>query len=302
MMQLMLTKHYNYILVEILSLMSYPIIYTLALKIDKKYIYKTSIHMLLLNLVLVTADAVYRFINSKVSSEVMANLERHDSVFYIFKLNSMMFHDSNGVGNLLVPLYFFTLYLESKFDENLFVIKLLLFVLCISTFSRAAILAIVVFQVLYSLKKKMRKLKTLILLLIPIIAGIAGILSLKFYDFYQNDLSFQSKLEIIFDTIEVVNKSSFLENTIGIGLENSPNVIGRSAHNILVTYLLETGLVGLFLLINLWVIIYFKSKGKLFYIMFAYLLCGMSFAGIAKTFLYAIFAVVNALESKRVEN
>jgi len=266
----------------VFSLLFYFLVSNLVIGLDKLSIKKLSLRFINASIFLLIVEALYRLTNPLYF--VNPNLIDRSDYFYFYKMNSIMYQDSNFVGMFILPLYFFSEFLEDEFEEQYIFRKTVLFILCFLTLSRAVIISLIIFKVILLFKNHIRKYFFVILPFISI---------LIFYIFYyiRNDSSFASKLFIFEKTYLFLTNYSVQDILFGVGFGNSINVIGIGAHNIISTYLIESGIIGFAFLTIIWLIILFRSNWALFYIMFSYLLASMSLTSHAIPYLYVIFAL-----------
>lgn len=79
---------------------------------------------------------------------------------------------------------------------------------------------------------------------------------------FANDISFMSKFRIISYALDYISSASIGNILFGLGIGNAVDAIGIGAHNLLVTYFIESGLIGLMLfLILVTIIIYYLRLG-----------------------------------------
>ncbi|MFR3568336.1 MAG: hypothetical protein ACLTUR_10060 [Paraclostridium sordellii] len=213
--------------------------------------------------------------------------------FYVFKYNSIMYNDSNFVAIFVVILSIFSFYLSKKykFNKNRF-IQFILFIICILTFSRAAILTLVCFYLADYLLDKNHIWILIIFIPIIIASCIYTINEISL------DGSFQMKIDTILDGINQFKQLDVANILFGVGFNNAINLLGRSAHNFILTYLIETGIVGLTLIISLYIYIIIKSNYRTIYIFIPFIAMGMSFAPYALPYMHAIVGVIYCLYKK----
>lgn len=247
------------------------------------------------SLPLLIYEAYYRITNPVFFVD-FAEKGRDDLFFYYFKVNSIMYQDSNFVGLFILSLYFFLLYIKQYTFKNYYLCFSLLIILILATISRASILSLVLFSFLYIIRKNIYKNKktififiiTLVFLLFPILLEYRTI-----------DDSFSTKFGIFNRTFEYISNANFANLLFGVGFGNTVDVLDIGAHNFFVTYLVESGVIGLIFIIIFWSYILFKTRFKAGIVMFPFLLNGMSLASGAIPYLYAMFAVILVLESRR---
>ena len=226
------------------------------------------------------ADSVYRVINPiYLPPDVLDVWEARGTLFYQYKFNSIMYGTSNTTAVVALIAYAISSFLSPRFKSN-GVLKLVLIAIIFSTFSRAAYLAFIFFNIYYFAPGW---LKTFV---IGSALSFVGYI-LVFYGssgFGYDDLSFASKFEIISRTLSFFDsaKYSFFEFVFGIGFGRSPEFIGINTHNLLLTYALEGGLLGMAFLCNLGFVVVSRGKfGRSMFLM--YLVFGLSYFPYAGT-------------------
>ncbi|WP_338804089.1 hypothetical protein WDV76_20635 [Xenorhabdus griffiniae] len=238
---------------------------------------------------LFNTDGLWRIINPDLT-----NLEKLESLnigFQIYKVNSIMYPDSNYVG--LQAVFFISIYVYLfkgvKFNKSRKIIYFIVFLLLLSSiilsFSRSAIIGVLVFFFFYLLKNtnKFLFLFTSIIIFIITIAF--------FSNHYSNDISFSSKFHIFFITYDYLYHADIYHILFGIGLGNAVNVIGIGTHNLFITFLIESGLTGL--LIFLFILIYFikKLKYDFFITAFPFILSSMSLGTTALPYFFTFICL-----------
>lgn len=213
---------------------------------------------------------------------------------YSFKENSLMFLDSNFSGLLITCIFSLSLYFQKYYNLKIQIQIILLFVLVILTFSRASIIACI-FAFLLNKLWNGRINIWYILLSVLSLSTIIFILE----NYFISDGSLLIRLNIIehiFDTLYTSNSDNFL---YGLGLGNTKYVIGKSAHNIILTYLMEIGIVGLLLYIILWTS-FIIWDSKVLFVFFPVLINLMAVEGIMPYFYISMLLIV--VSNKKLKN
>ena len=213
--------------------------------------------------------------------------------YYKYKYNSIMFTDSNFVGIFLLALYFLCVYLSSHHSCKFTVQKILLAIMIVGTFSKAAIASLFLFAIIFQIKIK-RKYK-----FAALIAAI-GIVGPVYLAQVLRDGSLVGKLTIFTNTFNYLRETSIDRLLFGVGFGNPAKFFNGTfaGHNLLVTYLVEAGIVGTGLLLLLWIIILKESDFKAAVVMGPVFLDAMSLIGHAIPFVYCAFAIIIALQRK----
>jgi O-antigen ligase len=222
---------------------------------------------------------------------------------YSFKEDGVMFLDTNFTGLFIIVLLFLSQYLKIFHSQKTNRYIFILIILCVLTFSRAAILATIIGLIFFSNIKNNRfisKIKQRTVLLF-IISGIIGI---YIYNLLYEDASFRTKVQIVdifFNSLDYIqNKYAFL---IGMGLGNSKEFLNIYAHNIFLLYFLEIGLIGLILWLFTIALILIKTNWKGLIILFPFLIAAQSAVSYGTHYLYATLALIYLLNNKlKTEN
>jgi len=239
----------------------------------------------------------------RLSHPYTVNIDKLESLgigFQIYKVNSFMYLDSNFVGLqailfLSAFLYFFRNVRLYKFSWFLYTIILGLLILGTAlTFSRAAVISMVMLFILYFLMGKRNSL-IIFLFIAPVLFSFAGFYT---YEKFNSDISFSSKFHIISATINYISNASLSNILFGLGVGNAVDAIGMGAHNILITYLLETGLLGMFLFLSILLYLCCSLKDDMLIVVFPFLITAMSLGTTAIPY-FLTFACLAVLYKKQ---
>ena len=218
------------------------------------------------------------------------NNETEKNLFYTFKISSIMFQDSNFVGTYGLTTFFFYLFLlRERFVKSPIPLYILGFLILL-TLSRSAIITIPLTYLLIAITKKNSSIIYMVLFSILLLFGTVFI-----YQGVVNDESFLSKIRILMLSSNHLNHLSFIDLMNGVGFGNTVHYLGIAAHNIFLTYLIESGIVGLvlFLFINL---MFIKGTNrKSLYLTIPLFVSGMSLSGHVLTFYYTCLAILYLL-------
>lgn len=208
---------------------------------------------------------------------------------YPYKINSIMYQDSNFVALVILVVLFFCSYLQTITGKKYWFVKLILLVLLVLTFSRSAwVSAIFTFLILRYFNTFTLKtfLGTLLL--------ATG--SVVFLIFFAKDESYLSKFRIVEAAINSFVNFPFYTILVGIGFGNTVDILFVGAHNIALTFLLESGVIGLLLYSTLLYGFLKATKGKAKYIMIPYLLAAFSAFSHANPFFVVPLSLIYFLE------
>jgi hypothetical protein len=225
------------------------------------------------------------------------NNEAVRNLFYSFKISSIMFQDSNFVGTYGLTAFFFYLFLLRERFVNSSIPLYILGFLILLTLSRSAIITIPLTYVLIAITKKSSSIIYTVLFFVLLIIATVFI-----FHSVATDESFLSKIRILMLSSSHLSHLSFIDLMNGIGFGNTVRYLGIGSHNIFLTYLIESGIIGLvlFLITNL---MFVKgSNRKSLYLTLPLFISGMSLSGHVLTFYYTCLAVLYLLSRYPTEN
>ena len=224
------------------------------------------------------------------------NGETEKNLFYAFKFSSIMFQDSNFVGTYGLIAFFFYLFL---WREKLVVSSIPLYflaLLILLTLSRSAIITIPLTLLLINVTKKNSSIIYKVLFLLMLLIG-----SIFLFQKVATDESFLSKFRIFELASRHLNRVSLIDLINGVGFGNTVNYLGIGAHNLFLSHLIESGIIGLtlFLIVNMMFIN--GSDRKSLYLTIPLFISGMSLSGHALTFYYTCLAIIYLLSRNQTE-
>lgn len=232
-----------------------------------------------INAILFIAEMTYRFYFSLTTFGERFLLDG----FYVFKYQSFMFMDSNPVGMILMLLLFLNVWVGRNGANTVF-FKWLFGGLLVLTFCRAAIFTSAICLIILKLfDKGTCRIAWLLLIFCCLFVLI--------FKIALSDTSFLYRLDIIFATIDYLQKCSIEEMLWGLGDGEATKILGRGAHNMFVYLIIEYGLIGTatWLLFNFWVLINSKFKSLILFVPF--FIAGQVFAPLVIPYYFAFAAL-----------
>jgi hypothetical protein len=217
---------------------------------------------------------------------------------YQYKMIGLMYIDSNSTAIHIVILFFFLLYRESEGSGKYKWAKLILLVLLVLTISRAAWFGAAVgwvyFRYLYG-----RKIPSYMLNLILLSLG-----AVLFYVFFieariKDDISYNTKFEIVTVAIDYMKKAPALNLFFGQGFSKSLDVLDIYAHNFLLVFLIESGIAGLVFMIVLLIQFVVTTRRKALIILVPFILTTLSASMTFIPYLYVVMALVYIDQQQR---
>lgn len=217
---------------------------------------------------------------------------------YAYKNNSIMYSDSNGTGIHILMVFVFLFFLETEINiKHINIKKIILFILLIGTFSRAAWITGIVFLIANYFYKNFNFIK-LFFFIFFILLFLFVVYPIYLEDYFKNDLSLNDHMSIFETGIDFIHNVNFFSFFIGIGISLSEDSLGRYAHNYFLTTLIETGFIGLILNLLVYFFLILKSKVKILVIIIPFFLIIMSSNLNFVPFLFMILSVSNYLINK----
>ncbi|MDW2402515.1 hypothetical protein R7042_09915 [Vibrio sp. 1262-1] len=216
--------------------------------------------------------------------------------FQIYKLNTFMYMDSNFVGLQAIAVLSFYCWLSYASVKMSRILLALLLIATFLTFSRAAILSsIVVLAITYLYKRNLSNITINIVMIL--FGGVFGTIVL--YKF-ATDVSFISKFHIVQVTAEYLNEYDLTTLTFGVGIGNAKEYLGIGAHNLFVTFLVETGILGLLIFLSLLFYWFAVLKRGWLILVFPFLLTSMSLGTTAIPYLFTIVTIAILIKRNRL--
>ena len=270
------------ILLKIMELMVFCVTYDVLRKLELNSIVNLVKWFFNVSILLLFLDFLYRY-----------HAGGGYSGLYSIKEHSLMFEDSNFVGIVCVSLLSLALFIRKEYNYGFLKQILSIIIFAILTFSRATIIACFISLLLYRFWDGKIRFYYFIVLCVLVIGAFILIIS-----YFKTDPSFLLRLNIIDHILSFVNPGdgSFL---YGWGLGNTKYFIGKSAHNFILSYLLEIGLIGLLSYIVLWAE-FIRISRNVMYIMVPVFVNLMAVEGVMP-YTYVCFAIVCALAHRKFE-
>ncbi len=288
-----LSTYINFNFSLFLFLLTYVVLYrtkTISIiSVSEKLVY--------FSIPLLIYEAYYRITNPIFFVDFAAK-GREDLFFYYFKVNSIMYQDSNFVGLFILSLIFFLLYIKEITKKKYYILISILVVLIFVTLSRSSIISFLLGILFFRLRHIIYRYRIISFIAFSLIISM---LFLVFLNYRYIDDSFSTKFYILERTLEYINKTDITGILFGVGFGNAYSVLDIGAHNFFVCYLVESGLIGLVMVLILWTQILLKTRFKAGVVIFPFLLNGMSLTTGAIPYLYCMFSVILILESRKNE-
>lgn len=253
--------------------------------------------------ILFNLDGVWRILNPKLDGLNVDKLESMGVGFQIYKMNSFMYIDSNfvGVQNLFMLSAFVYIFKDLQLNVKLkffyAIVLISLFVSLVITFSRAAYLGCAVLLLMY-IMDWFKRFRFIVFLIMPLIVFITYFF---FEGNFSDDVSYNSKFEILNLSFDYLIHADLFDLLLGVGIGNAVDYIGIGAHNIIVTYLIETGLFGFSLFVAINVMFFRWLRWGYFFICIPFLLASLSLGSTAIPYFFTFVTFCKLMKDGSIE-
>ena len=275
---------------DVVSILFFVIGSILLQKLNFKQIKFIADTTILYSLIIFLFDTIYKLINCS-----------HNLIYMFFNYrvkDSILYPDTNTLGIQITILLSLSFVLYKITHQKWYIIVMLIFsFLAFCTFSRAAVIAIllifiyeiikrsivIIFNKVHTYKRYIISIKKIIsyfVLLSSIL--IVTFSTVKLLTYLANDWSFFSKIEIFKDTIHFILNAPCYDVLFGIGFNNGrineySDTMGY-AHTYLATYIMETGLI-VFILYTVFLLSIFLKNKLTIYVLIPFLIFAFSYFG-----------------------
>ncbi|ENN6197671.1 hypothetical protein AB9W56_004092 [Vibrio vulnificus] len=240
-------------------------------------------------------DGIWRLLNPKID-----NLDRLTELgvgFQIYKSNSIMYADSNYVGLQAVLFFCFCLNLRGNINFRSLYLDFTILVLLVAlllSFSRAALLSMTV-AIVFFLCNKNRNVRRLFVFLSPVffVFAVQSVLSV-----FSEDVSFNSKFAILDAFLSYFIGSDYSTKLFGVGFGNADAIFGFGTHNLILTFLIESGIVGLLIFTCYLFFSFCRLKSEFLIVCVPFLIASMSLGATAIPYFFTMTTLAMLLKSK----
>lgn len=226
------------------------------------------------------------------------NIERLEELgvgLHIYKINSLMYIDSNFVG--VHSVFIFSLYLWNVIQNSQ---KLSLWILALAglavflTFSRSAEIGVILALYFFICLKYKRIGKISYILAIP----VAIMCSYYIAEYYKDDISFNSKFRIISLAYEYLWSADLSDIILGVGSGNTESVLNIGAHNFFVAVIIELGVLG-FAVLMLYLLFFTMKLGlSSLVLILPFITSNMAAGSLAMPYFFTLLAFCSLIYKK----
>jgi len=236
-------------------------------------------------------EAVWRILHPSFNVEAIKSGNEAYQWFYVFKGTGLMYLESNAVAIHVIVVLFFTFWWEDYLQKKFTTLKILLILVLCLAFSRAAIFSFGIGIIYY---KYLRKMKNNSFYTLILFSSVIFIFTLPTYiiPFLQKDASANTKVELISEVLKYYSNADWISIIFGIGNYNSQKAFSIYAHNYILVFAVETGIVGLTLLFTQFLNFVKKSRNESLVILIPFLVQVMSSTTIFIPHFYMVSAII----------
>ena len=278
------------------SLLMFPIVVELGKNIKKETVLKVSVILIKISVFFLIIECGGRHIYAILLRGIGGS-------FYKYKFYSFMFFDSNFAGLMILVLYFFCKYLIIYYNIKLSIYKKILFILCFLTWSRVAMLSLLLslFYFFYNIKNKKTKFKRIVgirlaLFLCIVCACLVMLYNLLYEYLYGLDGSLNTKFKLVEGVMNLLDLNNEYNILTGFGIGKSAEHLGTYPHNFFLLYLLDTGVVGLAIELLYFIFILCKQNLKGLLIFIPFFIAAQSATPASVHYLYVVLGIIFLLE------
>lgn len=249
-------------------------------------------------------DLLYRIY--VMSGDINALIQSIFSPFDDFNVvheykDTFIFPDSNGTAFVLIVLFWFIFYLyKNKGSVKYLYYMYICFAMIVFSVSRSAWVSMMITWVFYMLIEQRKKARQYYV--IPVLV-LAVVVLMQVYNSsgFQDDLSYKSKFDIIDTFIEYLKSDLAIDKLLfGNGLRSTLELFDVYGHIHFVKFIVDSGYLGMLLIVSVYIYVYRRSAGALKYILFIAAIAGMSYYPEALSYMYVIFSIVVDMEEKKM--
>ena len=273
------------------------VVYERLSRAKLKSILRISENFVIFSIIILSIEALLRIINSgNLIKHFISFILGSGTEFYQLKRNSIMFADSNSTAFYASTVLLFVSYLSDRTNKVYFIEKLILIILILLSFSRASLIALITIYLIKLIFSNLRKLWLLYLL--PILLGVSIFVFSPILQYILSDPSFRIKMNILQNTADYVGSANIRELLFGIGFGGGLRILGIWLHNFLVTFFVESGIIGISIILAFLIAIIKKTKGKDGYLILFLLIAGFSFFPYAIAYFFVVLALMCIIEKE----
>lgn len=238
-------------------------------------------------------DGIWRLYHPNLEFD-QAKLDAMGIGFHIYKFNSLMYIDSNFVGLQAVFVFSIFLWANSFYNQRLNkFILLLAFTSILLTISRAAYIGVLIAIIIYYVQDSKKRIYFTSFLSVITLAFVGNIAI-----FMKQDASFESKFMIIDRMFTYLETADILSLIFGVGVGNAKNVLDVGAHNLFVSLIVETGVLGMILFLTYLLYFFLKiSYGRTLLIL-PFMVVSMSLSTLAIPYFFSFLALAMLVVKK----
>lgn len=246
-------------------------------------------YFIILSVCILVAECIWRLTHPEEDFKIYEEMGDPRWI-YQYKFGGLMYVDSNAVAIHIVIVLFYILYRQVYFKERHATVVIILLILLFFTISRAAWIGTFIgfLYLRYLHKKGSMAFITGIGVVVIILTVVAIFLAQEI----RNDLSFISKTDILKTTVDYFSRVSTKDLFFGVGFSNSEQALGVYAHNFIMVFLIESGIIGLTFIFLLFVYFINITGSRAYVILIPFLITTLSATITFIPYFYLVMALL----------
>lgn len=261
------------------------------------------------------AELVYRLLNPSFGGKIVDPGEVEGGSFYLFKISSLMYTNSNGVGMhaIFMLAFIFSLYgpsttrnnevlKKNKLSRGFFwyaFISLLFFTL--GSLSRAAVGVFLLLSLLYFMFSSSARLRFAFSALFLLVVPLLFVLVPRVVELFASDGSFWTKFQILNNLVMYLQEASLIQilfgNNFDPPLSIYPGFVGYFGHAHYFDIVFRFGLFGGLIYLSLFFLVLAKLRWRGVLFVLGFIILGMSNIRIFGHYLFLYMGLLLALPS-----
>jgi hypothetical protein len=254
---------------------------------------KIARHFVYFTIAITLLECVYRLTHpdySFLEDAQERQIDVTDIAFYAYKFNSLMYLDSNFVGLQVAIVFAFVLALI-RFDIRFpRFVHILLFLIICATLSRASVIAALAALAFYIYPRMRFAFRAA-----SMVIGFFGVQIV--FLLVQTDGSFATKIALLEQLVNYLNVAPTVDLLLGVGAGRAIDYLGMGAHNLVVAYVVEAGLLLSAVVAIAWLYLFRSAKGAGL-IIAVWVINGFSLTSFAMPYMYCAAAILWCLSRR----
>jgi hypothetical protein len=243
-----------------------------------------------ISVIIFTIEALWRILHPATPSLEALSYSGY-RWFYKYKVRGLMYAESNAVAIHIIVILFFTYWWGEYLRRRFIWVKILLMIVLFLTFSRAAIVSFSIGILYFTYIRKMKRISFQLLILFAI-ALLLFIFPIYIQPLLEKDQSTSQKIILLREIPKYYSKADWINIVFGIGNYKSKEIFSIYAHNYILVYLIEMGIIGVSILLLQFLYFVHLSKKDILVMLIPFLAQVMSSTTIFIPYFYMCSAII----------